>query len=282
MKNILLLDAYNLIYRARYSGMNKGNNSTVFNFFRGIRPLVEKFNPDITYFVLEGRPKKRLEVSPDYKGQRVYTDKDDFNRQRKEIISLVKEYLPFVVVKHDDFECDDIINHLAVNNHKNDNVTIVSSDTDFIQSIKENIKLYNPVQKKFLEATTYDYVSWKSLVGDKSDNIEGFKGIGNKKAQKLLSDNNALEDFLIKENNRDIYNRNTFMIKFHELNNSEITSIQLHSLSNKPDWNNLKQIFIDYEFNSITKKDKTWNNFINTFDNLERNMKYDNWNSFTK
>mgnify|MGYP001239349878 FL=1 len=276
MKNILLLDAYNLIYRARYSGMNKGNNSTVFNFFRGIRPLVEKFNPDITYFVLEGRPKKRLEVSPDYKGQRVYTDKDDFNRQRKEIISLVKEYLPFVVVKHDDFECDDIINHLAVNNHKNDNVTIVSSDTDFIQSIKENIKLYNPVQKKFLEATTYDYVSWKSLVGDKSDNIEGFKGIGNKKAQKLLSDNNALEDFLIKENNRDIYNRNTFMIKFHELNNSEITSIQLHSLSNKPDWNNLKQIFIDYEFNSITKKDKTWNNFINTFDNLERNMKYDN------
>ena len=276
MKNILLLDAYNLIYRARYSGMNKGNNSTVFNFFRGVRPLVEKFNPDITYFVLEGRPKKRIEVSPDYKGQRVYTDKDDFNRQRKEIISLVKKYFPFIVVKHDDFECDDIINHLAVNNHKNDNVTIVSSDTDFIQSIKENIKLYNPVQKKFLEATTYDYVSWKSLVGDKSDNIEGFKGIGNKKAQKLLSDNNALEDFLIKENNRDIYNRNTFMIKFHELNNSEITSIQLHSLSNKPDWNNLKQIFIDYEFNSITKKDKTWNNFINTFDNLERNMKYDN------
>ncbi len=282
MKNILLLDAYNLIYRARYSGMNKGNNSTVFNFFRGVRPLVEKFNPDITYFVLEGRPKKRIEVSPDYKGQRVYTDKDDFNRQRKEIISLVKKYFPFIVVKHDDFECDDIINHLAVNNHKNDNVTIVSSDTDFIQSIKENIKLYNPVQKKFLEATTYDYVSWKSLVGDKSDNIEGFKGIGNKKAQKLLSDNNALEDFLIKENNRDIYNRNTFMIKFHELNNSEITSIQLHSLSNKPDWNNLKQIFIDYEFNSITKKDKTWNNFINTFDNLERNMKYDNWNSFAK
>ena len=276
MKNILLLDAYNLIYRARYSGMNKGNNSTVFNFFRGVRPLVEKFSPDITYFVLEGRPKKRLEVSPDYKGQRVYTDKDDFNRQRKEIISLVKEYFPFIVVKHNDFECDDIINHLAVNNHKNDNVTIVSSDTDFIQSIKENIKLYNPVQKKFLEATTYDYVSWKSLVGDKSDNIEGFKGIGNKKAQKLLSDNNALEDFLIKENNRDIYNRNTFMIKFHELNNSEITSLQLHSLSNKPDWNNLKQIFINYEFNSITKKDKTWNNFINTFNNLERNMKYDN------
>ena len=276
MKNILLLDAYNLIYRARYSRMNKGNNSTIFNFFRGIRPLVEKFNPDITYFVLEGRPKKRLEVSPDYKGQRVYTDKDDFNRQRKEIISLVKEYFPFIVVKHDDFECDDIINHIAVNNHKEDRVTIVSSDTDFIQSISENINLYNPVQKKFLESTEYDYVSWKSLVGDKSDNIEGFKGIGNKKAQKLLSDSSMLENFLIKENNREIYNRNIFMIKFHELSSNEISALQLHRLNNKPDWNNLKQIFVDYEFNSMTNKDKTWNNFVNTFNNLERNIKYDN------
>ena len=276
MKNILLLDAYNLIYRARYSGMNKGNNSTIFNFFRGIRPLVEKFNPDITYFVLEGRPKKRLEVSPDYKGQRVYTDKDDFNRQRKEIISLVKEYFPFIVVKHDDFECDDIINHIAVNNHKEDRVTIVSSDTDFIQSISENINLYNPVQKKFLESTEYDYVSWKSLVGDKSDNIEGFKGIGNKKAQKLLSDSSILENFLIKENNREIYNRNKLMKKIQELSSNEISTLQLHRLNDKPDWNNLKQIFVDYEFNSMTNKDKTWNNFVNTFDNLERNIKYDN------
>ena len=276
MKNILLLDAYNLIYRARYSGMNKGNNSTIFNFFRGIRPLVEKFNPDITYFVLEGRPKKRLEVSPDYKGQRVYTDKDDFNRQRKEIISLVKQYFPFIVVKHDDFECDDIINHIAVNNHKEDNVTIVSSDTDFIQTISKNINLYNPVQKKFLESTEYDYVLWKSLVGDKSDNIAGFKGIGNKKAQKLLSDSSMLENFLIKENNREIYNRNIFMIKFHELSSNEISTLQLHRLNDKPDWNNLKQIFIDYEFNSMTNKDKTWNNFVNTFNNLERNIKYDN------
>ena len=41
-KNILLLDGYNLIYRARYSGMNKGEYSTIFNFFRGVRPLIEK------------------------------------------------------------------------------------------------------------------------------------------------------------------------------------------------------------------------------------------------
>ena len=195
-KKVLLLDGYNLIYRARYSGMNKGDNSTIFNFFRGIRPLVEKFNPDITYFVLEGRPTKRLEVSPDYKGQRVYTNDDGFSRQRKEIINLVKSYFPFITVKHNDYECDDIINYLAVEKHKNESVTIVSSDTDFIQSIGENTKLYNPVRKTYIDQKDFNYVMWKALVGDKSDNIEGFKGIGDKKAQKLLSNKEELEKIL--------------------------------------------------------------------------------------
>ena len=272
MKNILLLDGYNLIYRARYSGMNKGSHSTIFNFFRGIRPLVEKFNPDIAYFVLEGKPVKRLELDPEYKGQRVYTDKDDFNRQRKDIISIVKEFFPFVVVKHSDFECDDIINHLAKVNHKEDNVTIVSSDTDFIQSVSENVRLYNPVRKQFIDGTEYDYVSWKSLVGDKSDNIEGFKGIGNKKALKLLSESKKFEEFMSIQENLDKFNRNKFMIKFHELSQEEINNITFNKLLDKPNWSMLKEKFTSYEFSSLAGKEKTWNNFINTFSNLERNQ----------
>lgn len=272
MKNILILDGYNLIYRARYSGMNKGKHSTVFNFFRSVRPLVEKFNPDITYFVLEGTPVKRLEADPDYKGQRVYNDKDDFNRQRNDIINIVKEYFPFVVAKHNDFECDDIINYLAKVKHQNNNVTIISSDTDFIQSIDENISLYNPVRKKYIEGTDYDYVTWKSLVGDKSDNIIGFKGIGNKKAITLLSESNKLTQFLAIEDNKTKFDKNRFMIKFHTLNKEEIENISYSSLSDIPNWERIKEIFTSYEFNSLVGKEKSWNNFINTFNNLERNI----------
>ena len=85
MKNVLLLDGYNLLYRAR-SGFMKGDNPIIFNFFRSLRPLIEKFNPDIAYFVLEGRPKARLAQDKNYKAQRVYHDRDDFNRQRNKII----------------------------------------------------------------------------------------------------------------------------------------------------------------------------------------------------
>lgn len=278
MNNILILDGYNLIYRARYSGMNKGDNSTIFNFFRGIRPLVEKFNPDITYFVLEGMPKARLEASPDYKGQRVYTDDDGFRRQRKEIIRLIKEYIPFVTVKHDDYECDDIINYLANVKHASNKTTIVSSDTDFIQSINENNSLYNPVKKSFVSAAEYDYVLWKSLVGDKSDNIEGFKGIGDKRAKSLLENEDKLEELLSSKDNREKFLKNQFMIRFHDIA-EDANNIQFTVNQTDIKWEEMREIFENYLFSSLVSKDKTWNKYVNTFNNLERNLKHVSWNT---
>ena len=97
--SILILDGYNLIYRARYSGMNKGEYSVIFNFFRSLRPLVEKFSPDQVYMVLEGKPVKRLEMDPDYKGQRVYHNDDNFNEQRRSIISILEKFYPINIIK---------------------------------------------------------------------------------------------------------------------------------------------------------------------------------------
>ena len=249
--------------------MSIGEYPTVFNFFRSLRPLVEKFTPDDVYFVLEGRPKKRLEMSPEYKGQRTYHNKDNFSIQRKIIISLLKEYFPFNVIRHPDYECDDVINYLAEIEHRNDEVTIISSDTDFIQAISDSVSLFNPVSKKFIEAVQYDYVSHKALTGDKSDNIEGFLGIGQKKAEKLLKEENALETFLQKEGNKEKFDHNYEMIKFHDLTSDE-ESFELSRVFS-PDWEQLKIKFSEFEFNSIIGKEKSWKKYIKTFENLERN-----------
>ena len=270
-KNILLLDGYNLIYRARYSGMNRGDYSTIFNFFRGLRPLIEKFRPDEAYFVLEGVPRKRLALNEDYKGQREYHNKDGFTEQRREIINILKEYIPVTITKHEDYECDDVINYLAKVKHEKDNVTIVSSDTDFIQSVSDNVSLYNPVRKKYIESPEYDYVMWKSLVGDKSDNIAGFKGIGNKRAQSLLSSSESLEEFLSKEDNKSIFENNMFMIKFHDLTNDDDKILFHKASTDESSWSQLKEKFSIMEFNSIIGKDKTWNKYVNTFKHLGRN-----------
>lgn len=271
MKNILLLDGYNLMYRARYSGMNKGDFSTIFNFFRGLRPLIEKFNPDKAYFVLEGMPVKRLEADPEYKGQRVYNNKDNFREQRKEIVRTLKDYFPIQIVKHDDYECDDIIGFFA-NKFKNDNVTIISSDTDFIQCISENVTLYNPVRKSNISKPEYDYILWKSLKGDASDNIEGFKGVGDKKAIKLCENKDLLSKFLDSEEKEEKLKHNQFMIKLHEIENDE--GFIYYSTPTHCDWDKLKEEFSNMEFSSIVSKEKTWKKFKNTFNKLEIEGQY--------
>ena len=270
MKKVLLLDGYNLLYRARYSGMDKGEYSAIFNFFRGLRPLIEKFNPDKCYFVLEGVPKRRLEILPEYKGQRVYSDEDNFNIQRKTIIRLMKQYFPIQTVLHENYECDDVIGYLSQKYQKENKVTIVSSDTDFIQLINENVELYNPVKKEMVSQFNIDYVSWKALRGDSSDNIEGFKGIGDKRARALLEDHNKLKDFLDIQDNRNKFLKNIELIKLHDLeDDKEDQNITYFDMPKNKCWNELKQLFDEtYNFNSIVKTEKTWNNYTKTFDKL--------------
>jgi DNA polymerase-1 len=176
---VLLIDGYNMLHRSR-TGWAKGENPIVFNFFRSFRSVVDKFKPDVTYFVLEGRPVKRLDMMGEYKGQRVYHDKDDFNRQRKEIIQILKDKFPVNVVRHPNYECDDVLAAIATDTHTNDECIVISSDTDFYQLLQNHnsLKLYNPVKKEFITPPPFDYVTWKALRGDATDNIPGFKGVG--------------------------------------------------------------------------------------------------------
>ena len=83
---VLLLDAYNLIYRAK-SGFMKGDYPVVYNFFRGLRPLVEKHNPDKVYFVLEGNPEFRKTINTAYKANRSNNDRH-FHEQKAQIIEI--------------------------------------------------------------------------------------------------------------------------------------------------------------------------------------------------
>ena len=135
MKKIVMLDAYNLIHRAR-SGFTRGDYAIVYNFFRGLRPLIEMHNPDKVYFVLEGAPAHRTETMAEYKADRV-SPGDSFHRQKKIIIDMVTKAFPFEVCKADDLECDDLIGNLARHHDAlGDECVVISGDSDFILSRK--------------------------------------------------------------------------------------------------------------------------------------------------
>jgi 5'-3' exonuclease len=270
-KKVLVLDGYNLMFRARYSTKFRTDTSTIFNFFRSLRSLYEEFNPDVSYLVLEGKPIKRLEATKKlfgevtYKAQRTYEDTDNFSNQRKVITEMLINYFPVKVVRHADFECDDICNYIANTLHKNDESIIISSDTDFIQSINENCKLYNPVRKAFIAKPEFDYITYKSLKGDKSDNIEGFKGIGEKTAVRLCNDEVKLNNLLSIKENLEKFNHNKFMIKFHDLEDSDIKGINYLSEGKQFNSEEVFKKFTEFDFKSIINKENYWNSFKNTF-----------------
>ena len=264
---VLFLDAYNLIYRAR-SGFTKGDYAIIYNFFRGVRPLVEKFNPDKVYFVLEGKPQFRNRISEgNYKSNRKSAG-DDFHRQKAAIINIVAELFPFESVRHPELECDDTIATLSIQHAKEGaEVVIISSDSDFIQLLnlnEYNISVYNPVRKKFFQKPDYDYVTWKALRGDATDNIPGIPGIGDKTAEKIVKNPVKMKAILENKEKRSIFERNVNLIRLVDFSND---MSKLERKVGTGDFDMIKQTFEDLGFDSMIKE-KTWNKFEKTFEGL--------------
>ena len=267
MKNYIYIDGYNMLYRARYSGAHSYNKSPwaiTFVFFRSLRFIVEKLKADQIYFVLEGVPKQRLAMDADYKGTRTYEVDENYNRQRRIIIDIMKNHMPVHVVQHPDYECDDVLAHLVNSAPEDVMCHVVSTDTDFIQlyNTRENVKIFNPISKKVVERPDYDYVSWKAFVGDKADNIEGFRGIGKKRAIALVESAEKRNNFFTSNpNSRQKYETNLKMIKFHDIDNDDSN---FNFWPGIPDWETVKEKFTEYNFSSIIN-DKSWNKFVTTF-----------------
>ena len=264
---VLFLDAYNLIHRAR-SGFTRGDYPVIYNFFRGVRPLIEKFSPDKVYFVLEGNPEFRKNLSAGTYKQGRKNPGDSFHRQKAAIINLVIECLPFETVRHPHLECDDTIATLAyVHASKGDECTVVSSDSDFIQLLNTvNISLYNPVKKKFIDKPEYDYVVWKALRGDMTDNIKGLPGVGDKTAEKLIKNEDLLRECLHKPGNLEIFQKNVNLIRLVDFSNDLGT---LEYKTGTVDFPGLKKSFTEMGFESMTKEG-TWEKYTKTFEGINK------------
>lgn len=268
----LILDANNLLFRARHACYQRRyDHVIVHTFFRSLRPIVERFKPDCVYFVLDGYPKKRMEMSPDYKGTREYHDKDNFREQRKKSVAMIKESVPFLVMRHPEMEADDVIADLVLRKlPAQDEKIICSSDTDFIQLCQvegNNVKLYNPIKKDYREIPNYPYAEWKALRGDSADNIPGLKGIGNKRATTLLTEVGAFDSFFEKKPEMlPQYNSNLEMIELREMSTDEFENVDMWYASDNTEM--LRETFTHMKLKSMIT-DKAWNNYIKPFGGLK-------------
>lgn len=281
---ILFIDGHNFMYRAR-SGFQLGNWNVCYNFFRSLKPLVDRFAPNRVYFTLEGHPKRRYDLLPTYKAnrhmvidpsatpeelaeaQKKRKSEEDYRRQQGLIVDMLATVFPVSVMRHPDFEADDLIFNVVKNASSAVNFTVVSTDTDFIQMLQQfkNVELYNPVTKALVEAPDYDYATWKALRGDGSDNIKGLPGIGDKTAEQLLEEPEKLQKLFEDKDHAEQFSRNLLLIKFPLWNPEE--TVQMQSTEPTKDWDAVARQFEEWQFRSMLKE-PYWSSFRATFDTL--------------
>lgn len=265
---ILIIDTYNEIHRAK-TGFVKGEFFIIYNFFKNFKALVEKFTPNRIFLALEGYPKFRYQLYPDYKKDRRLIKQASsqdkqvfFNNQKDKILELM-QHLPAVSVSAVDYESDDIINTLA-HDLKDEEITIISNDHDYIQLLQQNfasLQIFDPRVKDFLVAPSYHYLTWKSLAGDKSDSIPGI--ISNKKAEILSQSPSELDHFLSSPENHANFKLNLDLINFRS-----IPSDELQFSNYQVNFDILKQEFEKMEFSSLLNE-KYWNKFTSVFSEVK-------------
>ncbi|MEB3120627.1 MAG: DNA polymerase I [Snowella sp.] len=221
---LILIDGHSLAFRAYYAFAlsRKGPLRTVsgiptsvcFGFLNSLVQVIESQKPQAIAIAFDRRePTFRHQADVNYKADREETPEDfivDLRNLRELLAALNLETITYA-----GYEADDILGTLAHQaSQANYQVKIVSGDRDLFQLVDpdKNISvLYlerNPFQAKGNEGysefneeavkakmgvTPAQIVDYKALCGDKSDNIPGVRGIGEKTAVKLLNEYGNLE-----------------------------------------------------------------------------------------
>ena len=202
---IWLVDGHHLAYRS-YFALGKLTTSrgeptqAIFGFLRTLLKLLKEDGNCV--IVVFDPPTKtfRHDAFEEYKAHRAATP-DDFYPQLEKIKKLV-DLLGLKRLEIPGYEADDVIGTLARKAElEGYPVRILTGDRDSFQLLSEAVQVMLPdgrlmtpqaVQEKY-GVTAAQWVDYRALVGDSSDNLPGARGIGEKTAARLLQEWGSLD-----------------------------------------------------------------------------------------
>ena len=327
MIKTLLVDGDNL-FKIGFHGVkelyNNGDHlGGLYHFINILRRFLEEHNLDkvVVFWDGDSNSSIRKSIYPQYKANR----RQDMNEYKYESYlqqkSRVKQYLEEIFVRQVEMinnEADDLIAHYC-KVATDEDVIIFSADKDLTQLISERVTIYSPITKQYfkngdiitinkVEIPHYNVLITKVFTGDKSDNIDGIEGLGEKTLLKFFPDlqempctidklldiarNNeqkkkpkALENILTGKTKNGIlgeefYNTNK---KIVDLENPLITDegkelveqIQTDTIDpTDRGYKNLMRLMMeDGLFKYLPKNDEAWVNFLRPFMKLTRKEK---------
>ena len=285
MDKLFLLDAYALIYRAYYALIksprinSKGfNTSAILGFVNTLEDVLKKESPTHIGVAFDpSGPTFRHEAYKEYKAQREETP--EAIRLSVPIIKDIIRAYKIPILEVPGYEADDVIGTLATEAGKRGITTyMMTPDKDYGQLVSENVFMYRPkygdkefdimgieeVKAKFNIESTSQVIDMLGLMGDSSDNIPGCPGVGEKTAQKLISEFGSIENLLehtdqLKGAIKTKVESNVEKIKFSKflatIKTDVPSELDMDSLkSETPDEEKLRSIFEELEFRTLLER----------------------------
>lgn len=299
--NVLIIDGLNTFIRAfsAIPTLNDDGKHTggVSGFLKSIGYTIRLFNPTRCIIVFDGSggSVRRKKIFPDYKQHRsnkirlnrifegdstLESETEALTRQLLRVSHYI-DVLPITTIQMDSVEADDVIAYLSLDSFKTSNVTIMSADKDFYQLVNDRISVYSPTKKRLYGPNEVlieygihpkNFVLYRTLDGDTSDNIDGIQGCGIKtiiKSFPFLSDDktHTVNDIIVHSevnkgkfkvyetilNNKNTLNRNYELM---QLNDSIIAT---YAQLNIGDIIKKKNKLNKFGFVKMVTEDKLWN-----------------------
>jgi len=209
-----LIDGHALAYRM-YFALTAGSNTQrwqtsrgeptagIYGFARELLRILEQEQPEYLAVAFDTGKTFRDEIFPGYKGTRAKMP-DDLRPQIERIRQMVDAFnIPRLEMEG--YEADDVLGSIAnIAAGQGMGVKIITGDRDLLQLVNKRIAVYlagddqnyitdEDVIRK-LGVRPNQVVDYKAIVGDKSDNIPGVPGVGEKTAIALLEKFGTLDN----------------------------------------------------------------------------------------
>lgn len=227
-------------------------------FFNIFHKYLKDFNVTHAHIVWDGKRGShwRKQENVEYKSNRDHS-RDEFYHSFIQSVIQEKELLdsyPVYQYGKEYAEADDLIYSLCDLIERD--ILIISSDGDLVQLAQkfEHVTVWNPRTKKYMTPPEYDLVTYKSIIGDNSDNIFGLYKFGPKKAIKTIEanlENLDEEQKKTVENNRLIID---LALNPDVKKNNEFVNKQLSDSKISLDPNKIKKLYFNMKLSEFLKK----------------------------
>ena len=211
---VLIVDGLNTFIRV-FSVIPTTNDDGIHvggivGFLKSIGYTINMVRPTRVIIVFDGKggSDRRRKLYPEYKDKKRtkyrlnrsydFASMDDERQNMLMQLQRSVEYLdtlPLLTLSFDHIEADDTIGYISRQVLTDSKITIMSTDKDFLQLANDRIKVWSPTKKKMYDEqivldeygiSSHNFIWYRVLDGDKSDNIPGVRGLGLKTIQKKL------------------------------------------------------------------------------------------------